>query len=108
MVTQTLDCRHCGSTQLIRHGRASNGKQRYLCQACGRTSRENPGSAAYDESTKAQILAAYQERASLRGLTRIFGVSRTTVISWLKKSQHSATVGAYLGPRTGARDTGTG
>ena len=86
MVTQTLQCRHCGSTQLIRHGRAANGKQRYLCQACGRTSRENPGSAAYDETTKARILAAYQERASLRGLTRIFGVSRTTVISWLKKS----------------------
>ena len=108
MVTQTLQCRHCDSTQLIRHGRAPNGKQRYLCQACGRTSRENLGSAAYDETTKAQILATYQERASLRGLTRIFGVSRTTVISWLKKSQHSATVGAHLSLRTGARDTGTG
>jgi transposase-like protein len=108
MVTQTLECRHCGSIQLIRHGRASNGKQRYLCQACGRTSRQNPGSAAYDETTKAQILAAYQERASLRGLTRIFGVSRTTVISWLKKSQHSASSRTHLGSSTGARGAGTG
>jgi transposase-like protein len=108
MVTQTLQCRHCSSTQLIRHGRAANGKQRYRCHACGRTSRENPGSAAYDETTKAQILAAYQERASLRGLTRIFGVSRTTVINWLKKSQPAATTGTHAGSGTGTRDAGTG
>ncbi|MBK7543021.1 MAG: hypothetical protein IPP10_15280 [Candidatus Competibacteraceae bacterium] len=30
-------------------------------------------------------MRAYQERASLRGLTRIFGVSRNTVAKWLKK-----------------------
>ena len=108
MVTHTLECRHCGSTQLIRHGHAPNGKQRYLCQACGRTSRQNPGSAAYDETTKAQILAAYQERASLRGLSRIFGVSRTTVIGWLKKSQDAATAGTHLSSRTAGGGAGTG
>ena len=32
-----------------------------------------------------EILHAYQERSSLRGLTRTFGVSRTTVSSWIKK-----------------------
>jgi transposase-like protein len=108
MVTKTLECRHCGSTQLIRHGRAANGKQRYLCQACACTSRDNPGSAAYDEATKAQILAAYQERASLRGLTRVFGVSRTTVIGWLKKSRQSAPTGTDIGTRYGRGESGTG
>jgi transposase-like protein len=108
MVTQTLHCRHCSSTQLIRHGRAGNGKQRYLCHACGRTSRENPGSAAYDETTKAQILATYQERASLRGLTRIFGVSRTTVMSWLKKSQHPTSSGTHFGSGPAGRSAGVG
>ena len=39
-----------------------------------------------NENTKAVILAAYHERLSLRGLTRIFGVSRNTVSAWLKKS----------------------
>ena len=70
---------------MIRHGRAANGKQRYRCKRCGRTFRENPGSAAYDPKKKQQILAAYRERTSLRGLTRIFGVSRTTVTAWLKE-----------------------
>ncbi len=40
----------------------------------------------YDEARKAEILRAYDERASLRGVSRIFGVSRHTITSWLKKS----------------------
>src|SRR5919109_4931 len=34
MVTVTLTCRHCGSDHLVRNGRASNGKQRYICRDC--------------------------------------------------------------------------
>ena len=85
MVTLTLTCSHCSSTDLIRFGHHNN-KQRYRCKGCGKTSRENKGSAAYDETTKAQILAAYHERGSMRAMTRIFGVSRNTVLAWLKKA----------------------
>ena len=38
------------------------------------------------ELRREEILHAYQERSSLRGLTRTFGVSRTTVLSWIKKT----------------------
>ena len=69
----------------------SNGKQRYCCKSCGRSFRENPGTNAYSEERKEEILRAYHERTSLRGLTRIFGVSRQTVTSWLKKSGESST-----------------
>jgi len=34
------------------------------------------------------ILAAYHERTSIRGLRRIFGVSRNTVAAWLKKASN--------------------
>jgi len=34
-------------------------------------------------------LRAYDERSSLRGLTRTFGVSRNTVTSWLKKREEA-------------------
>ncbi len=40
---------------------------------------------AYPEARREEILHAYQERSSLRGLTRTFGVSRATVSSWIKK-----------------------
>ncbi len=69
----------------MRYGVAPNGKQKYRCRTCGRQSRENPGSNAYDEERQDEILRAYQERSSLRGLERTFGVSRTTVTNWLKK-----------------------
>ena len=80
-----MNCYHCGSEQTRKHGRTGNGKQRYRCSGCGRSFRENPGAVGYPETAKAQILRAYQERTSLRGLTRIFGVSRNTVVKWLKK-----------------------
>ena len=85
MVNIRLMCCHCGSEKVVRDGKASNGKQRLRCRACGRRSRENPGSAAHSEELREQILRAYHERTSLRGLQRVFGVSRQTVTKWLKK-----------------------
>jgi transposase-like protein len=85
-----LKCYHCGSDQLVRNGLTQNGKQRYLCSDCGRTSRENPQPNGYTEEQREQILRAYHERSSLRGLSRTFGVSRNTVTSWLKKRGDAA------------------
>jgi transposase-like protein len=80
----SLKCTHCSSEQLIRDGYAPKGKQRYRCRGCGQRSREQPHM-GYSEEFKAQIIAAYNERMSLRGIERTFGVSRHTVTAWLKK-----------------------
>ena len=85
MVTITLRCQHCQSERLVRNGLAPDGRQRYLCRDCGQRSREQPRSNAYTEQEREQILRAYDERSSLRGLSRTFGVSRNTVTSWIKK-----------------------
>jgi transposase-like protein len=85
MVTITLHCSHCQSESLVCNGHAPNGKQLYRCRACGRQSRETPTPNQYSQARREEILAAYQERSSLRGLTRTFGVSRTTVSRWIKK-----------------------
>ena len=43
----------------------------------------------YSPKRKEEILRAYQERSSLRGSERTFGVSRQTVSKWLKqKAEH--------------------
>ena len=76
---------YCQSEALVRNGHAPNGKQLYRCRSCGRQSRENPTPHAYPQARREEILHAYQERSSLRGLTRTFGVSRTTVSSWIIK-----------------------
>jgi len=85
MVTITVKCQYCGGDRLVRHGLTRNGKQRYLCKDCGRSSRDNPQPNGYTAGQRSEILRAYQERSSLRGLTRTFGVARNTVSGWLKK-----------------------
>jgi len=85
MVTITLRCHHCQSERLVRNGMAPDGRQRYLCRDCGQRSRENPRTNAYGEQEREQILRAYDERSSLRGLSRTFGVSRNMVTGWAKK-----------------------
>ena len=96
MLTEPVKCLHCGSADLVRNGHSKKGKQRFQCRACKKYGRENPSGNAYDQNTKALILAAYHERSSIRGLSRTFGVSRNTVAAcgvsrntvaaWLKKS----------------------
>ena len=85
MVTVVLICPSCRSQDLVHDGHAADGRQRYRCRACGRRSREQMRSNAYPEARREEILNAYQERTSLRGLTRVFGVSRQTVAAWIKK-----------------------
>jgi transposase-like protein len=70
---------------LARNGRAPNGKQKYLCRACQRQSREDSTPLTYPQERREEILRAYEERSSLRGLERTFGVSRTTMLGWIKK-----------------------
>jgi transposase-like protein len=86
MVIEVITCRHCSSDDVLKIGFApNNGKQKCLSHACGPQSREDPSSNAYTQERKEEILRAYQERSSLRGLRRTFGLSPTTVIGWLKK-----------------------
>ena len=85
MVTVVVSCSHCQSTEVVRNGATADRRQRYLCRDCGRRSTADPRPNGYTEEQRELILRAYQERSSLRGLTRTFGVSRHTVTSWLKK-----------------------
>jgi transposase-like protein len=87
MIIEAVVCYHCGSENIVRNGKAPNGKQKYLCRDCARQSRQDPASNAYPPHRREEILRAYQERSSLRGLTRTFGVARNTVTRWLKKSR---------------------
>ena len=85
MVTSIVTCCHCGGADVVRNGRSRNGKQMYKCKVCGRQSREDARPERYTREQKETILRAYQERPSMRGIERIFGVSRPTLSVWLKK-----------------------
>jgi transposase-like protein len=89
-ITITVRCAHCGSEDVVRDGHAPNGKQKYRCKSCNKRSRENPAPNGYTEERREEIIKSYQERSSMRGLTRTFGVARNTVKDWLKKGHQAA------------------
>ena len=87
MIRQVITylCPHCQSENIVKNGHNPKGKQQYRCKDCGKSGVLDP-QVRYTEKQKEQILAAYHERPSLRGLERVFGVARETVATWLKKS----------------------
>ena len=77
-------CTKCESSNIIKNGHNASGKQQYLCKNCG-ARRILESEKKYNESRKGEIIKTYFERASLRGIERIFLVRRQTVSGWLKK-----------------------
>ena len=82
--SQTHHCRDCQSENLVKNGHNSCGSQQYLCKDCG-SRKVLESRRGYSEELKVTALKAYQERSSLRGVCRAFGISRPTLTAWLKK-----------------------
>lgn len=80
----TYTCGQCESRKLVRNGHDYKGSQKYHCKDCGRygTLKAQSG---YDVSTQAQVKRGVLERVSLRGLERVFSLSRRTIQRWLAK-----------------------
>jgi len=82
--SQVHHCRACGSTHIVKNGHNRCGSQQYQCRTCGASKVLLPKQ-RYSEERKAEVLRAYQERSSLRGLSCTFGITRKTITQWLKK-----------------------
>ena len=84
MIRKTYVCPRCSSSNLRKNGMDAKGRQKYHCKDCARYGQLEKAP-RYPEERKTEILRAYRERSSLRGLERIFGVARQTVALWLKE-----------------------
>ena len=96
-------CLRCGSEKIRQNGHAEHGAQRAKCLACGSTFVLRPEGARHDQRSKDQVLAACQDRLSLRGITRTFGVCRQTMLRWVgeRSGQLPACVDPLLPARKG-------
>ena len=80
----------------------------YKCRSCGRNILEWPQHEKYTPEQKETILSAYQERHSMHGIGRIFGVACPTLIEWhrndrqlhLTTSPQETLAAALLPPET--------
>ena len=83
--TFTYHYRKCGSTNIAKNGTNKCSNDQNHCKDCGAYGMPQPCNQIPDEQ-KTMILRAYKERASRRGLERIFGAARQTVMRWLQET----------------------
>src|SRR5262245_20657912 len=92
MIMQVLHCPNCQGTDIVRHGRTRQGKQRYRCQenSCkGRTFLLDYTYAGHSAEIKQQIVDMAMNASGIRDTARVLHVSPTTVIKELKKKSRS-------------------
>jgi transposase-like protein len=79
----THHCPTCGSENMVRNGHDYKGAQKYHCTSCGRYGMWE-AQRGYSEQVRAQGKRALLERASLRGIACILGLSRRTLARWME------------------------
>ncbi len=80
-----VPCPHCGSPNLVNTGRTSRGQQTYHCKDCRRYGTLDTYEAKRQQQ-RHRVAQLHTARVSQRGIARTTGLSRTTVMKWLKTS----------------------
>jgi len=76
-------CKYCGSANVVKNGYVQ-GKQRYLCRDCERTSRYGDGREKYSVAQRIRAVKLYTEGMGLRGIERVEGVSASLLVHWIR------------------------
>ena len=86
MVTEVIYCPACGRAEgVVRHGKLSDGAQRYRCRAGGRTFQARWRRRGADPAVQAQIVALALNGSGIRDTARVLRISTNTVLAHLKK-----------------------
>ncbi len=94
MVLIPVHCPHCDSDQVVKRGKSTEGKQRYLCQnqACShQTFILDYSYRGRVPEVKQQIVDMALNGSGIRDTARVLGISKDTVLSALKKRRYSRT-----------------
>jgi len=78
-----VKCLHCQSEEVIRHGKSSNGKQRFRCLNCECPSQTFSLDSTYPghkREVKQQIVDMTLNGSGIRDVARVLHVSTATVL----------------------------
>jgi transposase-like protein len=102
-------CARCGSERIRKNGHAGNGAQRAKCLECERTFILEPKGPRYPLEFKEQVVRAYQDRISICGIKRTFGICYQTVMAWVgEKNGAPARPGRHAFAQRERRSAGVG
>ena len=93
MTIQGLHCPNCQGTNIVRHGKTRQGKQRYRCREClcaGRTFLVDYTYMGQSPDVKQQIVDMAMNASGIRYTARVLHVSTNTVMRELKKRNLSS------------------
>jgi transposase-like protein len=88
MIVQVLHCPNCQGTDIVRHGRSRQGKQRYRCRkkcCAGRAFLLEYSYAGQSPEVKQQIVDMAMNASGIRDTARVLHISPNTVLAELKK-----------------------
>ena len=94
MVLEPVHCPSCNCTNIVKHGKSTEGKQRYKCRNsdCSRSTFILQYSyQGYLPAVKQTISDMALNGSSIRDTARVLKISPTTVIEELKKRSPSGT-----------------
>ena len=81
MIIQVLHCPYCQGTDIVRHGKSPEGKQRYRCRECrerrGRTFLLDYSYAGQSPEVKEQIIDMAMNASGIRDTARVMKTPRS-------------------------------
>ncbi len=86
---QEIVCPHCGSNQIKKAGYSASGERRYRCDRLDCPTKSFMLAyryKAYQPGMKERVVDMAINSSGIRDTARVLGISKTTVISTLKKS----------------------
>ena len=93
-VLVAVRCPHCQSSKVVRHGKSTNGKQRFRClesEGPYQTFSLNLAYPGRNREVKQQIVEITLNGSGVRDIARVLHVSTSTVIRELKKTHSPQT-----------------
>ena len=93
MIIQVLHCPNCHGTDIVRHGKTRQDKQRYRCRetlCAGRTFLLAYAYAGQSPEVKRQSIDMALNASGIRDTARVLHVSPNTVMKELKKRSLSS------------------
>lgn len=86
MVLVPVICPACQQPEAVyRHGKATDGTQRYRCTACRRTFQLHYRHKVHEPGVRAKITDLALNGSGIRDTARVLGISPQTVMGELKK-----------------------
>lgn len=79
------ECPHCGSNDLVKNGKSSNGTQKWKCNGCKKNFRDIYRYNAWKVGVKDLIIEMTLNGSGVRDTGRVLKISKDTVCSTLKK-----------------------